>query len=122
MVPTLSGANEPVTLPPGIQSNHETVLKGEGVRDLASKKRGDLRATFKVRIPSYPSLSPDKQAAVKVLAGQNESTRVSTGPSPTAPSGNGGGSPNPSPDRPPDEGSDKGLFGRIKEKFCKDSV
>ena len=88
-IPTLDGEDANLKLPQGTQSGAEFRLKGKGVPDLRSKRRGDLRVLVDVRVPG--SLDNRQKELLRELAKSFN------------PSENGG-----------DE-EDKGIFEKIKE-------
>ena len=51
VVPTLNG-DSPLSIPPGTQSGEIFHLKGEGLPDLKSKKRGDVLVEVTLRTPT----------------------------------------------------------------------
>ncbi len=65
-VPLLGGASEKLKIPPGTQSGSIFRIKGQGVRELNSRRPGDLFVRIQVQTPS--DLSREEKSLLKQLA------------------------------------------------------
>ena len=103
IVPTLDGPDQILTVPQGTAGGAQFRLRGKGIPDVRSSRRGDLRVMIDLQVPT--KVTSRQRRLLEELAksfGTAEDVDV-----------------DPSLDEPDEEGSDKdkGLFERIKGAF-----
>ena len=97
-VPTLDGPDQVLSVPQGTGAGAVFRLRGRGIPDVHSGRKGDLRVVIDLQVPN--DLNSHQRGLLEELA-------RSFGPSDGLEEG----------DSPGDDGSDKGLFERIKGAF-----
>ncbi len=71
-LPLLSGGTEKLRVPPGTQPGEVFRIKGAGVKDLESRRTGDLYVKVNVRVPA--DLTKEQKALFRQLAGFRNET------------------------------------------------
>ncbi len=64
-IPVLGDKTEKLTIPEGVQSGREFILRGKGISDVNSKRKGDLRVTVVVKTPT--GLTPEQKELFRKL-------------------------------------------------------
>ncbi len=62
-IPTLGGKTEKFTIPEGTQTGTSFTLRGKGIADINTKRKGDLILTVKVETPTKLSVDQKKKLA-----------------------------------------------------------
>ena len=71
-LPLLSGETEKLRVPPGTQPGEVFRIKGAGIKDLESRRTGDLYVKVNVRTPA--DLNKEQKALLRQLADFREET------------------------------------------------